>query len=101
MTNDQKQQIIERLACQYYVDHNDTYVWGTLPDANKKPYIKQAEYWNKLLRYFKLREAVETAIATCPMDCENGLLIDTEGRDYHCCWCYDLRSALKGGGESE
>ena len=48
--------------------------------------------------YFDLRKAAEKAIAACPMNCENGLLIDTEGREYHCCCCYDLRAALKGGG---
>lgn len=56
MTDQEKREIIERLACQCYVDHNDTYVWGTLDEAGKEPYLKQAEYWTKLLRYFELRE---------------------------------------------
>ena len=63
MNEDQeKRQIIERVACQCYVDHDDTYVWGTLPEEDKAPYIQQAEYWTRLLRYFKLREAAKTAL---------------------------------------
>ena len=55
MTDQEKREIMERLACQCYVDHDDSYVWGTLDEADREPYLKQAEYWTRLLRYFELR----------------------------------------------
>ena len=66
MTDHEKREIIERLACQCYADdefYDDIYVyhpdWGTLSDVDKEPYIQQAEYWTRLLRYFELREQRE------------------------------------------
>ena len=67
MTNDQeKREIVERLACQCYVDHDDTYVWGTLPEEYKEYYLEQAEYWTKLLRHFEMRDLL-SELANSPI----------------------------------
>ena len=96
---DQKREIVERVACQCYVDHDDTYVWGTLPEADKAPYLKQAEYWIKLLRYFELRKAAESVCKETTL-----WLPRTESS-----WVWKeltdalaaLKAALKRGGESD
>ena len=56
MTDADKREIVELVACQCYVDHDDVYVWGTLPEEDKEYYIEQAEYWTQLLRYFEMRD---------------------------------------------
>lgn len=105
MSDQKKREIIERATCRVFkakhrhlTDLEATGDWATISPGRKAWLLADVETALDAADHFDLRKAAEKAIAACPMNCENGLLIDTEGRDYHCCWCYDLRSALKGGG---
>ena len=95
MTDQEKREIIERLASQCYVDHDNTYVYGTLPDEDKAPYIEQAEYWTRLLRYFELRKAAESVSE------ETALWLPRTESSWVCKELTDalaaLKAALKGG----
>ena len=101
MTNQEKQQIVERVARKYVNNtFNDTFtdvndIWGTLAEGTKGNYRRIAMLVLQAANYFELKEAAEEAITelTAQARIDNYPAVAADGYVVQM-----LKAALKGGG---